>query len=61
MEQKITLNDAIKQVISMLSNIQVPAGLLRQIGIPLDSAIGSLREIVSAVESAQEEGEKKDV
>lgn len=61
MEEKITVSDAIKQVIMTLSNIQIPAGWARQIGIPICGATDTLREIVNALDEAKEKEGEKDV
>lgn len=62
MKEKISLDDAIKQVIMMLSNIQIPVGLTRQIGMPICNATDALREILIALDGAKkEEGGDEDV
>lgn len=56
----MTLKDALKETVRMLETINVPAGLVNQIGFPLMSAIGNLHNCIDAIpDPTPEEAEEK--
>jgi len=58
MEERMTIRDALAATISLLEGISVPANLIRQIGLPVDSAISNLKACVEAIDSQKQETEE---
>ena len=58
MENKqYNVKDVLGVVITTLNNIQIPAGLVRQIGVPISDSVENLRACLKAMQ----ENNKKDV
>lgn len=58
----MTVTDALKVVVTDLSNIAVPAGLVNQIGIPIAQSIRNLQECIKAIDKVEvkDDGEQSD-
>ena len=56
-QRTITTDEAVFQTINILSRIQVPARLVREIGIPISQAISNLEACMEAW--AREENEER--
>lgn len=58
----MTVKDALKVVVTDLSNICVPAGLVDQIGIPIAQSIHNLQECIKAIDKVEvkADGEQTD-
>ena len=50
MEQRLTVEDVIRITVSDLENIMVPAGLIDQIGMPVQNAIRNLYGCLDAID-----------
>lgn len=59
MEGKMTIREALAETLSLLEDIRVPAGLIREIGLPVDGAITNLRACVEAIENQEREAEEE--
>jgi len=50
MEEKVTVYDVLQATVEILSDINIPAGLIDQIGIPVSRGISNLKECIRAIE-----------
>ena len=50
MEEKVTVYDVLQATVEILGDINIPAWLIDQIGIPVSRGISNLKECIRAIE-----------
>ena len=56
----MTLKEALKQTKNILSNINIPASMLKQIGVPIVNAIDNLDACINSIPDIAETKEEAD-
>ena len=51
--KRITIAEVLRITVSTLQNINIPAALIEQIGMPIAGSIRNLQECLNAIENAQ--------
>lgn len=54
MEEKLTVETVLDMTVRQMAEINVPAGLTEQIGVPLARAIGNLNAVLDALRKSKE-------
>ena len=54
MEEKLTVETVLDMTVRQMAEINVPAGLTEQIGVPLARAIGNLHAVLEALRKSKE-------
>ena len=48
--QNVTLKEAMQITIGLLENIRVPVSMIRDVGAPIETAVGNLRRCLAAMQ-----------
>lgn len=54
----MTVNEAIKQVVTILENVNIPMAIIKTVGVPVSNAIDILRQCADYMDKQAEEAGK---
>ena len=58
MGETMSIRDALAATAALLEGISVPAGMIREIGIPVSGAISNLKACIEAIDNQEKEAQE---